>query len=94
MITEVLLVLPLYLLLFFIWWRFRHVIKIMVDVQNIVNDTDFFGDIVDTPKEGTEQQTKREELKSIIDKGRIGHKWAHKRVDKASNEIINKMYAE
>ena len=24
----------------------------------------------------------------------LGHKWTHERVDKASNEIINKMYAE
>ena len=54
MITKVLLVLPLYLILFFIWWRFRHLIKAMANVENIFND-DFFGDIVDTPKEGTEQ---------------------------------------
>ena len=37
---------------------------------------------------------KREEFKSIIDKGKLGHKWTHKRVDKASDEIINKTYAE
>ena len=24
----------------------------------------------------------------------LGHKWTHERVDKASNEIINKTYAE
>ena len=55
MITEVLLVLPLYLILFFIWYRFRHLIKIMADVGDILNDDEFFGDVVDTPKEGTEQ---------------------------------------
>ena len=54
MITEVLLVLPLYLILFFIWWRFRLLIKIMADVGDILNDDEFFGDVVDTPKEGTE----------------------------------------
>ena len=53
-----------------------------------------FNDVTDTPKEAIEQHKKREELKSIIDKGRLGHKWTHKRVDKASDEIINKMYAE
>ena len=37
---------------------------------------------------------KREEIKGIIDKGRLGHKWTHKKVNKASNEIINKTYAE
>ena len=41
-ITEVLLVLPLYLILFFIWWRFRPVIKAMASVENILNDYDSF----------------------------------------------------
>ena len=97
MITEVLLILPLYLILFFIWWRFQHLIKIMADVGDILNDDDFFGDVVDTPKEGIEQHKKRECLKSVIDKGKahlLGHKWTHGRVDKASDEIINKTYAE
>ena len=61
MITELLLILPLYLILFFIWWRFRHLIKIMADVGDILNDD--FDDVVDTPKEGIEQHKKREELK-------------------------------
>ena len=72
MITEVLLVLPLYLILFFIWWRFRHLIKIMTDVGDISNDNEFFGDIIDTPKEGIEQHIKREELKSVTDKDKLG----------------------
>ena len=66
----------------------------MADVGDILNDDEFFGDVVDTPKEGTEQHKKREELKSIIDKGKLGHKWTHERVDKASDEVINKTYAE
>ena len=64
MITEVLLILPLYLILFLMWWRFRHLIKIMADV-----DDDFFGDIADTLKEGIEQHRKRECLNSVINKG-------------------------
>ena len=82
MITEVLLTLPLYLTLFLIWWRFRHLIKIMADVENILNDDDFFGDSVDTPKEGIEQHRKRECLKSIISKGKaylLGSKWTHEK---------------
>ena len=93
MITEVLLILPLYLILFFIWWRFRHLIKAMTDVEDIF-DNDFFGDIVDTPKEGIEQHKKREYLKSVIDKGKLGHKWTHGRVDKSSDETINEIYVE
>ena len=54
MITEVLLVLPLYLTLFFIWYRFRSLIKAMTDVKDIFND-DFLGDTADTPKQGIEQ---------------------------------------
>ena len=64
MITEVLLVLPLYLILFFIWWRFRLLIKIMADVGVILNVDEVFGDNVDTPKKGTEKHKKREELKT------------------------------
>ena len=96
MITEVLLILPLYVVLFFIWYQFRHLIKAMADVEDIV-DNDFLGNVVDTPKEGIEQHKKRECLKSVIDKGKahlLGYKWTHERVDKASDEIINKTYAE
>ena len=97
MITEVLLILRLYLILFFIWWWFRHLIKIMADVGDILNNNEFFGDIVDTPKEGIEQHKKREELESLIDKGKahlLGHRWTHGRVEKVSDEIINKTYVE
>ena len=69
----------------------------MANVGDILNDDEFFGDVVDTPKEGIEQHKKRECLKSVIDKGKahlLGHKWTHGRVDKASDEIINKTYAE
>ena len=69
----------------------------MTDVGEILNDDDFFSDIVDTPKEGVEQHKKRECLKSVIDKGQahlLGHEWTHGRVDKASHETINKTYTE
>ena len=95
MATEVLLILSLYLILPFAWSRFRHLIKIMANVENILNDDDFFGDIVDTPKEGIEQNRKRECLKSVINKGKVhllGHKRTRQKVDKASNETISKIY--
>ena len=96
MISEVLLVLLLYLILFFIWWRFHPLVKAMTDVGDISNDDDFFGDIVDTPKEGIEQHKKRECLKSVIEKGKahLLGKWTHERVEKASDETINKKYTE
>ena len=69
----------------------------MADVVNILNDDDFFEDTVDTPKEGTEQHRKRECLKSVINKGKaylLGSKWTQEKVDKASDQTINKTYAE
>ena len=63
----------------------------------MLNDDGFFGDIVDTPKEGIQQHKKWEELKSAIDEGNadlLGHEWTRKMVDKASDETINKTYAE
>ena len=71
--------------------------KIMTDAGNILNDDDFFGDLVDTPKKGIEQHRKRECWKSVIGKGKaylLGSKWTQERVDKASDETINKTYAE
>ena len=69
----------------------------MADVENILNDDDFLWDSVDTLKEGIEQYRKRECLKSIISKGRaylLGSKWTQEKVDKASEETINKRYTE
>ena len=89
MITEVLLVLSLYLIFFFICWRFQRLIKIMADVNDTFNDDDFLRDVVDKPKEATEQHKKREELKSFIARGKLG-KWTYERVDKESDKTINK----
>ena len=43
----------------------------MVDVENTLNDDEFFGDTADTPKEGIEQHRKRECLKGVIGKGKV-----------------------
>ena len=73
MITELLLVLPLYLVLFFIWHQFRHLIKIMDSVEDVLND------VVDTPEEGIEQHKKQKELKNVINKCKLGYKWTHRK---------------
>ena len=68
----------------------------MTDVKNILNDDDFFSDIVDAPKEDTEQRRKREYLRSVISRGKVyllGSEWTRGQVDKASDETINKTYA-
>ena len=43
----------------------------MADVENKLNDDEFFGDTVDTQKKGVEQDTKRECLKSVIGRGKV-----------------------
>ena len=65
----------------------------MTDVENTF-DNDFFRDIVDTLKEGIEQHKTREYLNSVKDRGKLGHKWTHGRVDEAGDETINKIYIE
>ena len=37
----------------------------MADAEDILNDDEFFGDVVDTSKEGIEHHQKREYLKSV-----------------------------
>ena len=69
----------------------------MTDGGDMLHGDEFFGDVFGTPKEGTQQHKKREELKSVIDKDKahlLGKKSTHERVDKASNKTINKTYAE
>ena len=41
----------------------------MADVGDILNNNEYFGEVVDTPKEGIEQHKKQECLKGTIDKG-------------------------
>ena len=48
-------------------------------------------------RKGLSSIKKRECLNSVIDKGKahlLGHEWTHGRMDKASDETINKTYAE
>ena len=63
----------------------------MADAGDVLNNNEIFGDVVETPKEDTEQHRKREELKTRISQGINGHmKWQ----TRASDEVINKTYSE
>ena len=69
------------------------------DVENTLNDDEFFADTVDTPKEAAEQHRKRQCLKGAISKGknvftRQQQQQAHERVYRANAEINNKVYAK
>ena len=74
-----------------------NITKAMADVENILNDDDFFGDTVDTSKEGIEQHREQECLKRIIGRGKaylLCGKWTKEKVDRASDETINETYVE
>ena len=80
-------------------WQFRPVIKMMANAENILNEDEFFAYAVDTPKEVVEQHRKLECLKSATSKGKVylleGKKqWAQDKIDGASDEAINKLYAK
>ena len=67
----------------------------MADVENVLNDDEFFGGIVDTPNEGIYQHRKRGCLKSVIGSGKaylLGRKWRQEKVNKASDETVNKTF--
>ena len=71
----------------------------MADVESILNDDEFYGDSVDTLKEGIQQHKKRECLKSTISKSKaylLGEKqkWTKEKVDTVSDENIDKTYTE
>ena len=78
------------------WWQFWHVIKMIPDAENILNNDDFAADFVDSPKEGVEQHKKREYLRGVISKCllRGGKKQrTYERVGKVINKTIDKVYA-
>ena len=53
--------------------------------------------IADTPKEDIEQHKKRQCLKGVISKDKgylLGRKWTQEKVNRASDKIISKTYAE
>ena len=61
--------------------------------RGVLKNDELFGDTADTPKEGIEQHRKREWIKSVIGSGKaylLGYKWTQEKVDKASDETINK----
>ena len=92
-----LLILPLYLVLLRVGWWFRLVIKTVADIENILNDYDFFGDTVDTPKEGIEQHKKWECLTRVISRRKaclLGREWTQEKVGKSRYETTDKIYAE
>ena len=90
MLLEILLILPLYVALFLICWRYSHIINMADALEN-------FLDQVDTPKEAQDQSKKREFLRALIESGQpLPGKtpWTVKRLDEASDKTIDKLYVK
>ena len=65
----------------------------MADVGDILNDKEFLGDVDDTLKWGIEQYKKREELKGVMDKGKVhllGLKWTMKGWTREAMKLLTK----
>jgi len=90
MLVEILLVFPIYVVFFVIFWKFSHIIKAMDELENIF-------DVVDTPQEAMDQSKRREFLHNLIESGqKIPGKtpWTRERLQKASDKVIDKLYAK
>ena len=90
MFLEVLLALPLYILIFYVFIRYKYIIKAMTSLDNLLTTLD------DTPKEGVEQQ--RETIKDVIEHGKTKllpgkkGKWSSDEIDKKTDEEVEKLY--
>ena len=96
MLFELMLVLPIYAIIFLIYLRLRPLIKAMDEANDFFTGTN---DFEDTPKEGVEQRKKREALKDAISQGKaylLGGKkpWTFERIDAMNDEAVNKIYCE
>ena len=88
MLLEILLILPLYGIIFALFLKFLPLIKMSNEFEN-------FLDQVDTPKEAVDQSKKREFLRSLIESGQplLGKTpWTVKRLDEASDKTIDRLY--
>ena len=77
------------------WRQFWHAIKMLLNVENILYNDEFFTYTVDTPKKSIEQHRERKCLKGAIIKGKVylqdGKKqWAHESVDKVNDRTLIK----
>ena len=99
MFLEVLLALPIYIFICYVLIRYKHIIKAMTSLDNLLSTLDEgFEDVVDTPKEGVEQRKKRETLKDVIEHGKAKFlpgkkgKWSSAEIDKKTDEEVEKLY--
>ena len=88
MLLEVLLILPLYLVVGFLYWKFSKLLSVIINMTALVDE--LFSEVYD-------EVDKREFLKEVLSQGKkLPGKtpWSDKRLDKASGRVVEKLYAE
>ena len=94
MLLEICLIFPLYLMIFVIFYRFRHIIKVMSDIDEILcaeNDI--------TSEEVSVSYDKRDFLINVINQGKANKlpgktPWTVARIRKAPDSVIEKLHHE
>ena len=87
MLLEImLLILPIYAGIFVIFYRFRHVIKVMSDANDI------FSDLISDTLEIDKREFLMEKLRSGEQISNSKTPWTEERLQKASEKAINKLY--
>ena len=95
MLLEICSILPIYILIFVIFYRFRNIIKVMSDIDEIlcVENNDNSEEVPDS------DNNKRDFLIQIINQGKANRlpgktPWTVPRIRKASDSIIEKLHHE
>ena len=86
MLFELLLIFPLYIGFFVIFYRFRNTIKIMSDIESLMSD--LMSD--ETPVDKRDFLTEKVKNGEFISNSKTP--WTIERLEKASDKVINKLY--
>ena len=84
MIFELLLILPIYIGIFVIFYRFKHVIKAMSEIE-------MFSEIIES-SEINKREFLMDRVKSGEQISNLKTPWTEERLEKASDKVIEKLY--
>ena len=87
MIIEAFLVLPIYVLVFAIFHRFRYVIKVMAELNNIFSNI-----LEETPCDLSKREFFLEKIKNGESISNSKTPWTVERLEKASDKVLDKLY--
>jgi len=93
MLLAVLLVLPLYIMIFGLFYRFRRLIKAMTEID------EFLAPLPDHDEQESEEASEREFLVDIINQGKADKlpsktSWTVNRIRKTTEKVVENLYHE